>query len=254
MTISNTESELDGANRHQTSVGDISCLASCQVWEAGLWQIKQAPEGTLNVNTLRERFCNVVQTLSCREVDVCCIQDIRYRGGNCHTIKGMGTTYKLYWSGNNKGTAGVGVFVVEEWIEEDFAVQSLWQNHLSEAYSWPGCGYLSVSDRLHPFLQDHAQTSHRFESDPWQGSSPATSASCMRHEDWKSKHKHKFTPWFKVWKLEDPDMSNHFQKVFSLHGVTRITEILEYYRNTGIPVKNIGIPVKDTYLRHQYWL
>ena len=29
--------------------------------------------------------------------------------------------------------------------------------------------------------------------------------------------------------------------------VTRITEIPEYYRNTGIPVKNIGIPLKDTY-------
>ena len=31
------------------------------------------------------------------------------------------------------------------------------------------------------------------------------------------------------------------------YGVTRITEIPEYYRNTGIPVKNIGIPVKDIY-------
>ena len=29
--------------------------------------------------------------------------------------------------------------------------------------------------------------------------------------------------------------------------VKRITEIPEYYRNTGIPMKNIGIPVKDTY-------
>ena len=29
--------------------------------------------------------------------------------------------------------------------------------------------------------------------------------------------------------------------------VTRITEIPEYYQNTGIPVKNIGIPLKDTY-------
>ena len=34
---------------------------------------------------------------------------------------------------------------------------------------------------------------------------------------------------------------------FQIAGVTRITEIPEYYRNTGIPVKNIGIPVKDTY-------
>ena len=33
----------------------------------------------------------------------------------------------------------------------------------------------------------------------------------------------------------------------STTGVTQITEIPEYYRNTGIPVKNIGIPLKDTY-------
>ena len=28
--------------------------------------------------------------------------------------------------------------------------------------------------------------------------------------------------------------------------VTRLTDIPEYYRNTGIPVANTGIPVKDT--------
>ena len=42
------------------------------------------------------------------------------------------------------GTAGVGVFVAEEWIEKVFEVQSLRQNHLSEAYSRLACGYLSV--------------------------------------------------------------------------------------------------------------
>ena len=31
--------------------------------------------------------------------------------------------YKLYWSENDKGTAGVGVFVAEEWIEKVFEVQ-----------------------------------------------------------------------------------------------------------------------------------
>ena len=34
--------------------------------------------------------------------------------------------------------------------------------------------------------------------------------------------------------------------------VTRLTEISEYFRNTG-PMKNMGIPVKDTYWRNQYW-
>ena len=38
-------------------------------------------------------------------------------------IKGKDTRYKLYWLGNDKGTAGVGVFVAEEWIEKVFEVQ-----------------------------------------------------------------------------------------------------------------------------------
>ena len=79
--------------------------------------------GTLNVNTLRGRVCKVVETLSLRKVDVCCIQETRYHGGNCCTIKGKDTRYNLYWSRNNKGTAGVGVFVAEEWIEKVFEVQ-----------------------------------------------------------------------------------------------------------------------------------
>ena len=56
-------------------------------------------------------------------MDVCCIQETKYHGGNCRTIKGKDTRYKLYWSGNDKSTAGVGVFVAEEWIEKVFEVQ-----------------------------------------------------------------------------------------------------------------------------------
>ena len=130
MVITTIESELGGANRHQNSVGNVSGLASCQVWEAGLGHCGEASKhlrkfrvGTLNVNTLRRRVCEVVETVSCRKVDVCCIQETRYRGGKCHTIMSKDTRYKLYWSGNDKGTAGVGVFVAEEWIEKVFVVQ-----------------------------------------------------------------------------------------------------------------------------------
>ena len=38
-------------------------------------------------------------------------------------ITGKDTRYKLYWSGNSKGTAGVGVFVAEEWVEKVFEVK-----------------------------------------------------------------------------------------------------------------------------------
>ena len=70
------------------------------------------------MNTLGGRVFEVVETLSRKKVDVCCIEETRYRGGNCRIIKGKDTRYKLYWSGNDKGTAGVEVFVVEEWIKK----------------------------------------------------------------------------------------------------------------------------------------
>ena len=110
MATITTESELVGANRHQSSVGDVSGLAACQVWKAGSGHCGESSKhlrkfrvGTLSVNTLRGRVCEVVETLSRRKVDVCCIQETRYRGGNCRIIKGKDTRYKLYWSGNDKG-------------------------------------------------------------------------------------------------------------------------------------------------------
>ena len=122
------------------------------MWEAGSGRCGESNKhlrkfrvGTLNVNTLRGRVCEVVETLSHRKVDVCCIQETRYRGGSCRTIKGKDTRYKLYWSGNDKGIAGVGVFVAGEWIEKVFEVQRVSrQNYFSETHSRPVCGYLTV--------------------------------------------------------------------------------------------------------------
>ena len=101
--------------------------------------------GTLNVNTLRGMVCEVVETLSHRKVDVCCIHETRYRNGKCHTVKGKDTRYKLYWFKNDKGTADVGVFVAEEWIDKVFCgAKCLQQDYLSEVFCRPACGYLSV--------------------------------------------------------------------------------------------------------------
>ena len=40
---------------------------------------------------------------------------------------------------------------------------------------------------------------------------------CDMRIDVPLKSKRKFTPRLKVWKLKDPQMSNHFQEVFNLH-------------------------------------
>ena len=108
----------------------IPHLAPSQVWGAGSGHCDKSSKhlrnfrvGTLNVNTLKGRVCEVLETLSRRKVDLCCVQETRYRGGHCRIITGKDSRYKLFWSGNNKGTAGVGVFVAEKWIEKVFEVK-----------------------------------------------------------------------------------------------------------------------------------
>ena len=65
----------------------------------------------------------MVEALSRRKVDLGCVQETRYWGGHCSIIKGKDSRYKLFWSRNSKGTAGVGVFVAEKWIEKVFEVK-----------------------------------------------------------------------------------------------------------------------------------
>ena len=130
MAESTNEVTLGDAGRNQISVSGVSGLAPSQVWGAGSGHCGKSSKhlrnfrvGTLNVNTLKGRVCEVVETLSRRKVDLCCVQETRYRGGHCRIITGKDSRYKLFWSGNNKGTAGVGVFVAEKWIEKVFEVK-----------------------------------------------------------------------------------------------------------------------------------
>ena len=280
--------------------------------------------GTLNVNTLRGRVWEVVETLSRRKVDVCCIQETRYRGGSCRTIKGKDTRYKFYWSGNDKGTAGVGVFVAEEWIEKVFEVQRVcdriilvklivgqrvvtflsvyapqsglsdevkdlffdqlravtaripaseflipcgdWNGHVGRA----GTGYREVhggmgygrpkpdveGERILEYTlalilscflgtrfkkRDSHLITYKSGNIAMQidfilfrrtmcklvtdvevipGEEVALQHQllvCDMRIDVPPKSKHKFTPRLKIWKLKDPQTSNHFQEVFNLH-------------------------------------
>ena len=121
VTESTNVVTLDDAGRNEISVSGVSGLAPSQVWGAGWGHCNKSSKhlrnfrvGTLNVNTLKGRVCEVVDTLSRRKVDLCCVQETRYRSGHCRIIKGKDSRNKLFWSGNSKGTAGVGVFLGAE--------------------------------------------------------------------------------------------------------------------------------------------
>ena len=89
--------------------------------------------GTLKVNTERKNLRGSGNTILKESICLLYSGDQMLWWQLPHSQGQEDTRYKLCWSGNDKGTAGVGVFVAKEWIENIF--ESLRQNHLSEAYS-----------------------------------------------------------------------------------------------------------------------
>ena len=74
--------------------------------------------GSWNVGSLRGRGVEVCEELRKRRVDVCCVQEVRWRGQGARMIGVEGRRYKLWWSGNCDGFGGVGVLVKEELCEK----------------------------------------------------------------------------------------------------------------------------------------
>ena len=71
-----------------------------------------------NVGSLCGKGTEVCEELRKRKVDVCCLQEVRWRGQGARFMGVKGRRYKLWWSGNEDGTGGVGVLVKEELCEK----------------------------------------------------------------------------------------------------------------------------------------
>ena len=70
-----------------------------------------------NVGSMRRRGGELVEGLDRRRVDVCCVQEHRWRGESARMITGRDSRYKFYWIGNQTGIGGVGILVREKWVE-----------------------------------------------------------------------------------------------------------------------------------------
>ena len=73
---------------------------------------------TLNVGSLRGRSGEVAEFLERRDIDLCCVQETRWRGKSVRIVEGKQARYKIFWIGNSKGTGGVGIFLAEKWVEK----------------------------------------------------------------------------------------------------------------------------------------
>ncbi|MES9950785.1 MAG: endonuclease/exonuclease/phosphatase family protein, partial [Candidatus Thiodiazotropha sp.] len=70
---------------------------------------------------MRGKASEVVEMMSRRRVDLCCLQETRWKI-DLKLIDGKDCRYKLFGSGNDKGTGGVGILLAEKWWEKVFEV------------------------------------------------------------------------------------------------------------------------------------
>ena len=82
---------------------------------------------TWNIGSLRSKGAELVETLTRRKVDLCGLQETRWRGGTvgnqARWLSGKDSRMKLFWCGNARGLGGVGVLLAEKWADKVFKIE-----------------------------------------------------------------------------------------------------------------------------------
>ena len=73
--------------------------------------------GSWNVGSVSGRGTEVFEELRKRKVDVCCLQEVRWRGEGARFFDVKGRRYQLWWCGNDDKTRGVSILVKDELCE-----------------------------------------------------------------------------------------------------------------------------------------
>ena len=76
-----------------------------------------------NIGSMRGRSSEIVETITRRNVDLCCVQEVRWRGASARHITGKDYRYKFFWVGNNQGTSGIGVLLAEKWVDKVYDIK-----------------------------------------------------------------------------------------------------------------------------------
>ena len=76
-----------------------------------------------NIGSMRGRSSEIVETITRRNIDLCCVQEVRWRGASARHITGKNSRYKFFWFGNNQGTSGVGVLLAEKWVDKVYDIK-----------------------------------------------------------------------------------------------------------------------------------
>ena len=64
-----------------------------------------------------------MEALGERQIDIACVQEIRWRGSSCRYFGATGKRYKLFWMGSEAKTEGVGISVAEKWVDSVVSIE-----------------------------------------------------------------------------------------------------------------------------------
>ena len=111
-----TGNYVEGVVNGRTGSGPVrstSCETPHDTFKIASW----------NIGTMRGRSSEIVETITRRNVDLCCVQEVRWRGASARHITGKDSRYKFFWVGNNQGTSGVGVLLAEKWVDKVYDIK-----------------------------------------------------------------------------------------------------------------------------------
>ena len=74
---------------------------------------------------MRGRSSEIVETITRRNVELCCVQEGRWRGASARYITGKDSRYKFFWVGNDQGTSGDGVLLAEKWVDKVYDIKQV---------------------------------------------------------------------------------------------------------------------------------
>ena len=141
--MTNQRKRLGCAGNHRV-VGSVSGLAARGCGAAGSGpsgESSKCPKsfrvGTLNVGTMKQKASEVVETVSRRRVDLCCLQETRWKMEGVKQIVGKDSRFKLFlvwkWQGHWWSWSSSGRRMVGEGV---WGGPSLWQDHSHSYDHW----------------------------------------------------------------------------------------------------------------------
>ena len=108
-----TGNDVEGVVNGRTGSGPVrstSCETPHHTFKIASW-------------TMRGRSSEIVETITKRNVDLCCVPEVRWRGASARHITGKDSRYKFFWVGNNQCTSGVGVLLAEKWVDKVYDIK-----------------------------------------------------------------------------------------------------------------------------------